>query len=254
MFSFCKKPDESESTSRMVDVGWLIDTDKASMIWDGPRKITRQSGRSTHAKGLSVCPGVVDHDARLFEVPCPVDINIGYRLENDQPMLVNLAGEQSTIRSKHLNQMCVLVNRNEWRHPNRPIFQFATPYIFLSDEPVWMNQLPAFYHYSQPPIPGVFIGGRLPIDIWPRGMMWAFEWFDISKPLILKRGEPWFYVMFETMDPSRKVRMMEAEMTPQLREYTNAIAGVTNYVNRTFSLFPLARERRPKTLLVPKVR
>ena len=38
------------------------------------------------------------------------------------------------------------------------------------------------------------------------------------------------------------------------REYTNAIAGVTNYVNRTFSLFPLARERRPKTLLVPKVR
>jgi hypothetical protein len=34
----------------------------------------------------------------------------------------------------------------------------------------------------------------------------------------------------------------------------NGIKSVTNYVNRTFSLFGLAQERRPKTLLVPKVR
>src|SRR5262245_15276755 len=98
------------------------------------------------------------------------------------------------------------------------------------------------------------IGGRLPIHIWPRHMMWAFEWMDPSQDLILRRGEPWFYVRFETQDPSRPVRLIEAEMTPELREHLNGLTGVTNYVNRTFSLFGTARERRPKTLLVPKSR
>ena len=62
----------------------------------------------------------------------------------------------------------------------------------------------------------MLIGGRLPIHIWPRQMMWAFEWFEPSKPLTLRRGEPWFYVRFETFDPTRPVRLFEAEMTPEL--------------------------------------
>ena len=75
-----------------------------------------------------------------------------------------------------------------------------------------------------------------------------------SRNLILRRGEPWFYVRFETEDPSRPVRLIEAEMTPQLKEYVGGLNAVTNYVNRTFSLFSTARERRPKRLLVPKQR
>lgn len=254
MFSFCKKPSESQSSGRMVDVGWLIDAEKSTLIWDGPRKISRPPERGTHAKSVNFCPATLDHDARLFEVPCPVDINIACQLEGEAPKLVNLSGDQSSIRTKHLTQLCHLVPRNEWRHPNRPVFQILTPYMFVTDEPVWMTQLPAFYHYASVPLPGVFIGGRFPIDVWPRGMMWAFEWFDTSKPLVLKRGDPWFYVNFETMDPSRRVRLIEAEMTPELRSYANSIAGVTNYVNRTFSLFSVARQRRPKTLLTPKQR
>ena len=147
-----------------------------------------------------------------------------------------------------------LVAPKEWRDPNRPILQLLTPYLFLADEPVYMTQLPPICHYRNPPWPGVLIGGRLPIHIWPRPMMWAFEWYDPKQELILRRGEPWFYVRFETEDPSRPVRLIEAEMTPQLKEYVGGLNAVTNYVNRTFSLFSTARERRPKRLLVPKQR
>ena len=73
-----------------------------------------------------------------------------------------------------------------------------------------------------------------------------------SWSLILRRGEPWFYVRFETFDPSRPVRLVEAEMTPELREYANAINGVTHFVRRTFSLFDTARSRRPRKLLVKR--
>ena len=43
-------------------------------------------------------------------------------------------------------------------------------------------------------------------------------------------------------------------MTPQLREYMQGVASVTNYVSRTYSLFETARSRRPKTLLIEKQR
>lgn len=253
MFAFCKKP-EGKEPGRVVDVGWLLDSEKATFIWDSPRKLSRPTGRTTHAKGVSFCPAVVDHEARIVEIPCPIDIQLRYKPSGDEPAVIDLAGDQSSIRGKHLGQMFVFVSRKEWRDPSRPILQFMTPYTFLADEPVMINQLPPFYHYPQTPWPGLLIGGRFPIDVWPRGLVWAFEWHDTSKDLIIKRGDPWFYAVFETVDPSRRVRLIEAEQTPALNEYMNGMKGVTNYVNRTFSLFNIARTRRPKTLLVPKIR
>jgi len=198
---------------------------------------------------------VLDHENRIFEVPCPIDVTLKFVIDDKkQPALVNAAGDQSAIRSRTLNQMVALIAQKEWRHPKRPIVQFMTPYLFLSDETVYMTQMPPFAHYRSPALPGVLIGGRLPIHIWPRPMMWAFEWYEPEKELTLRRGEPWFYCRFETEDPSRPVRLIEAEVTPQLREYIAGASAVTNYVNRTFSLFNTARERRPAKLLVAKQR
>jgi hypothetical protein len=205
---------------------------------------------------VSFCPAVIDHEARLFQVACPIDLHLRFRVDEKtkRPQFVNAAGDQSTIRGKTLGQLLKVVDHKEWRDPKRPLLQLVTPYLFLADEPVYMTQLPPFCHYRNPQWPGLMIGGRLPIHIWPRAMMWAFEWHDVKQDLILRRGEPWFYVRFEVEDPSRPVRLVEAEMTPQLKEYITGLNAVTNYVNRTFSLFSTARERRPATLLVPKQR
>ena len=253
MFAFCKKSEEKEP-GRIVDVGWVLDAEKGGFIWDAPRKLTRPTGRTMHAKGVSVCPAVIDHESRIYEVPCPIDIALRWQPKGDEPAFVTLSQEQSSIRPKNLTQMFVIVNKKEWRDPNRPIIQFMTPYFFVADESVFINQLPPFYSFAQNPWPGLLIGGRFPIDVWPRGLTWAFEWYDTSKDLVIRRGEPWFYVVFETPDPSRKIRLIEAENTPELKEYTAGLRGVTNYVSRTFSLFSTARERRPAKLLVPKVR
>ena len=112
--------------------------------------------------------------------------------------------------------------------------------------------MPPFMTFMKDPWPGVQIGGRFPIHIWPRHLTWAFEWYDTTKQLVLRRGVPWFYVRFEGEDPSRPTRLVEAEMTDALRGYVESISAVTNYVSRTFSLFETARSRRPRGLLVPK--
>ena len=178
MLSFLKR--HAKSVSRTVQVGWIIDTERAGFIWPAPQRVSRDDPPNLHAKSVRYCPAVLDHEARLFEIACPIDAHISFRLdkETNQMRLANGAGDQSPIRSKQLNQMLSLVSRKEWRDPSRPMLQITTPYIFLADEPVYMTQLPPFGHYFAKPWPGVMIAGRLPIHIWPRKMMWAFEWFD----------------------------------------------------------------------------
>lgn len=84
--------------------------------------------------------------------------------------------------------------------------------------------------------------------------MWAFEWHEPEKDIVLRRGEPLFYIQFEAEGPDRPVQVVEAERTPELAKYIEQIGGVVNYVNQTFALFKAAEAMRPAKLLVPKGR
>ena len=240
--------------SRAYEVGWLFHNEKSSVIWGAPEPV-RQQSQSQAVKSVGVCPAVIEFDRRHFVIPCPIDVHMRLAIGSDGTLNVsNMLGDKSPVRQGQLNQMLVFMPQNEWRHPQRPVIQVATPYLFVSDDPVTINQFPPFLHYGAAPRPGVQLCGRFPIDVWPRHIMWAFEWHDLSKDLILKRGEPWFYVRFEGGDPAAQVRLIEAEMTKDLESYLASITDVTNYVGQTFSLMKTARERRPAKLLTPKKR
>lgn len=241
---------EPARKSRVVEVGWLMKTAQAGFIWDEPRQFKREVQEPKNAKALQNCPSVVDYEARHIVVNCPIDLSI--RLVKDKegkPALQNMDGAQSAITGNHLAKLVHLNGPGQWRHPQRPLIQISTPYYFIADETCWMNQVAPSLTYRDPPWPGVFVGGRLPIHTWPRVMMWAFEWWDTTKPLTFKRGEPWFMCRFETDDPTRPIRLVEAEWTPQMTEFANGAEAVTNYVRRTFSLFKTAERRRPEKLI-----
>ena len=250
------QPESAEAAApRTYEVGWLFTDLKTSVIYDAPKPIRSDPAPGVAAKSVAFCPAVIEFDRRHFVIPCPIDVHLRMTIAPDGRInITNVLGDKSPTRQGSLNQMLVFMPQPEWRHPERPVIQIATPYLFVSDDPITINQFPPFLHYGAAPRPGVQLCGRFPIDVWPRHMMWAFEWHDIKKDLILKRGEPWFYVRFETPDPSAQVRLIEAEKTPELDAYVASITDVTNYVNRTFSLFKTARERRPEKLLVPKKR
>ncbi|MDP8994396.1 MAG: hypothetical protein M3N07_05335 [Pseudomonadota bacterium] len=250
------QPSEAQpGPSRTYEVGWLFHNEKSSVIWDAPRPARQDAPQTQAAKSVAFCPAVIEFDRRHFVIPCPVDIHLRLSVAPDGKLnMTNVLGETSPVRQATLGQMLVVMPQNEWRHPQRPVIQMATPYLFVSDDPVYINQFPPFLHYGQAPLPGVQLCGRFPIDVWPRHMMWALEWHDLSRDLVLKRGDPWFYVRFEGGDPSAQVRLFEAEKTPELESYLASITDVTNYVNRTFSLMKTARERRPEKLVFPKKR
>lgn len=234
-----------------VQVGWLIDQERSGVIYEPPRRLRAESS-SDHAKSAGRCPAIRELSARHWVVPAPFDLDVGFaRTSGGSATLVNRTGDRSAVRTSALEDVLVLVDEDEWRHPDRPLLQLALPYLFVADEPVYLSQVPPFADYNPRRLPGVTLAGRFPIDIWPRPLMWAFEWHDISADITIGRGDPLFYCGFEGNDPRRSIELVEVELTPDLRRYLDAISGAVNYVRQTFSLFEAAERIRPASLITP---
>ncbi|QQA42730.1 hypothetical protein [Pelagovum pacificum] len=235
-----------------VQVGWFLNSQKGGVIYSAPERVRGAERNRTHAKSASRCPAVINMESRYFLIRCPFDLNLEFVRDKDgKPALRNLNGNLSGIRGNKLREKVHVTAEHEWRYAGVPTIQVETPYVFISDEPVYMTQLSPFMHYTKTPIPGTIFGGRFPINVWPRPLMWAFEWHDLDKPLKINRGDPWFYAGFEGPSPDRSVTVTEVERTPELLDYMELISGAVNYVNQTFSLFEEAEKRRPETLLSP---
>ena len=246
---------EEGPRSGPVKVGWLLNEERGGVIYDAPAKVRSAEVNQRHAKSAARCPAILNLESRYVEVTCPFDLHLAFvRDEHGNPGLRNLLGKRSSVRAKKLASVLNVTNEDEWRYPDRPTIQLSLPYVFVSDDPVYLSQVAPFMHYRADPWPGTIFGGRFPIDIWPRPLMWAFEWHDTEKALKLSRGEPLFYCQFETMPPARPIQLIEAARTPELDSYLAHISGAVNFVNQTFSLFRTAEERRPRTLVVPKTR
>jgi hypothetical protein len=233
----------------------LQDPPESQLVFAPPRRLKSGSGPRSHAKSVTACPAVLGLENRLFEVVCPVDLTLEL-CETDfgETAVRNVDGPLSAVRDDALAHLVHVHARDEWRHPDRPMMQLRLPYVFVADEPVYMSQLPPFLHFAETPPPGLMIPGRFPINVWPRTLTWAFEWHETGKPLVLRRGTPLFYLMFEVFPQSRAVQLVEAERTPELEAYLREIQGVVNYVNQTFSLFREAEKLRPGRLVRPKER
>ncbi len=249
-----ERPEEGPGSGPLT-VGWFLTNDKGAIMYDAPERVSFRQTNKAHSKSASRCPAVIQLESRYFAVKCPFDIHIGFsRDDKGKATLVNRAGTASPIRSNKLGEVLTLVNETEWRYPDRPTIQLQLPYCFIADEMVYVTQLSAFMHYRADPLPGTIFGGRFPISVWPRPLMWAFEWHEPQKDIVLRRGEVLFYVQFEGADPARPIQVVEAEKTPELSAYMEKIGGVVNYVNQTFGLFKAAEAIRPKRLLTPRQR
>lgn len=235
-----------------VQVGWFLNERKGGIVYMPPERVRSVDMNKNHAKSASRCPAVINLESRYFVVRCPFDLNLAFTRDKDgKPALRNLNGDKSGIRANKLRDVLHLASEQEWRHEGVPTLQLKLPYVFIADEPVYISQVAPFMHFQKTPFPGTIFGGRFPINVWPRPLMWAFEWHDTDSPLKINRGDPLFYVGFETAPQDRSVVLSETEITPELTDYMDLISGAVNYVNQTFSLFEAAEAQRPATLVNP---
>ena len=197
------------------------------------------------------CPAVNQFESRYFEVTCPFDLRLRCEQNKDQFEIYSVP-EGTRLDEDLIKQNLSLMPKNTWREESKPVIQIECPYAFITDDEVFLTQLPPFLSFNYSYWPGTLISGRFNIQDWPRTLSWAFEWHDLSKDLILKRNKPWFYVFFESNNANDVFKLIEAEYTEELRNYKKSMHHTPRYVSNTFSLFKTAKERRPKKLLVEK--
>ena len=141
---------------------------------------------------------------------------------DDKFTLCLVAGDKKASLNK-IKKNLNLMRRDSWRNEERPVIQIECPYAFITDDDIYLTQLPQFLNFNSSYWPGTLIAGRFNITNRPRTLSWAFEWHDLSQDLILKRGKPWFYVFFESDNPEDTYKLVEAEYTNELRKFKNSI-------------------------------
>src|SRR5262245_65423402 len=108
-----RKPAERR---RVVEVGWMVDADKAGFIYEAPRQYQRNAPKPMSTKAVGFCPAVLDYEARIFEVPCPFDLHV--RLARDAEGNLQLQyprPHESTSNPKYISRLIVASHPRERR-------------------------------------------------------------------------------------------------------------------------------------------
>jgi len=239
------------SNESTVQVGWFVDAEFGDFVFPDPIPAKAKRGAPLSGRAVQACPAVNELERRLFEVRCPFHMDL--ELEQTKSGFDLFVVDKTTrIDTDIAAKFIKLMEPSIWRSKNVPVVQIFSPYIFFSDEEVFLQQLPPFLDQQFQKWPGLLIPGRFQITNWMRPLNWAFEWTDTSTPIRLKQGQPLYYVQFETSRPSQALKLVRAKITDEVKQFRKGASGAPKFVSNTFKLMDTAAKRRPEKLLVPE--
>jgi hypothetical protein len=203
-----------------------------------------------HSKNIMRCPAIIDLLRQYYVIHAPFDITL--KMTANGRLESTVSDEVSTIVPEAMREVTHFDPPDIWRYPDKPVVQIDTGLAFLSDTPnVYISLCMPFMHYTDWPV--VMFPGRFNIYDWPcRNLKFAIEWHKREKPLVIKRGEPWFYVSFQCEDPEAKYALVEAERTEKLENWKKSIEGTPRFIQDTRALMLMAHFRRPRKLIKRK--
>ena len=234
-------------------VGWLFAQDQSAVVYFPPKKLEWPTQAAPG--GVAECPAIHDLARHYYVVCSPFSIGLHCtRLVPGESFYYDVVPVEGhkTLSLKTLQTVLQVTPPSIWESPQRPTLQLMLPYVFISDESVYVEQTPAFFSPAAANWPLLVYPGRFPIDVWPRQVNFSFQWTDPGRDILIERGQPLFYLRFLPAQRDRKVRLVEAERTRELENFMSAVRDVTSVVDRSFSLLTRAAELRPPKLLVEK--
>lgn len=235
---------------RRVPVGWCCDREEAAFAFEPPRPVFSRRARPLSTRSVQNCPAVNDLERHLIEIPSPIGLRLRAVDEGASPeIFVVPAG--TTVEEHAIGDFLILEPPERWRDPRKPVLQIRLPFFLVTDEECWITQLTPFFEPAMRRWPGSVTAGRFPLHIWPRSLQWSFEWDDFSNDLVIKPGEPLCYILCCFTDPAARPELVEAELTPELKEYRAGMSEVGEITDDIPGVWAEAESRRPAILLTP---
>ena len=223
-------------TAHPVKIGWFVAVSEGAVVYPAPTRFHLDKDPSPSKRGWQSCPAVRNVTRGVFVVTSPFSLHLRFRRLNDAISFTPVYPATS-LSEERLSQMFRLEPRDSWRSDDTPVIQFPSPYVFVSDERVEVEQLmPAYGHVSS--LNWRLISGRFDIYGWQRPLNWAFEWDVSCGDLVIRMGDPLYWVKF--YDTCGAV-IESPNLTPirpseELQERMSSFSGVTGTQRGTAKL------------------
>jgi hypothetical protein len=155
------------------------------------------------------CPAFTNYYKNCYLIRCPFDLTI------------SLDPVTNSFRTNEFDQEFYdkyLVDRVDQNNIYR-MLSLRILYLFYSEHEVLMQQISPSMHKTELINNINIIHGEFDISKWIRPVEFSFEIVDKTKPLILKRGDPLFYIRFAT---NETVKLIRSPMTEELNYISSA--------------------------------
>jgi hypothetical protein len=210
-----------------VKIGWHLNAEKALAIYFPPERVSAEC--DVFKSVIAHCPAFQDFFKNTFVVRAPFDIE----LERDADGRLMHVQRKAALQMVNFDAVNEFIKISPPHHGRgRDLFQLTVPYSFVSDTPgVEVQMLPPFMHMTK--WPGLLMPGRFNIFDWPfRQLNFSFEWHDPSGQLIIKRGDPLYYVQFFA-PANTNFALVEVDTEhPKVRRALNSTREVTYLVHK----------------------
>jgi hypothetical protein len=135
------------------------------------------------------CPAFHDFYKNCFLIKSPLDLKITIDKQN---------GPRYITCHNYNQQFYDTFIAPRMENEDFPALSIMFPYLFFSNESLNIEQFHPFMHNSDLLNNVRVISGKFDISKWIRPIDYAFEIIDESKPIIIKRGDPLYYIRFST--------------------------------------------------------
>lgn len=168
------------------------------------------------------CPAFTDYYKNCFLVRAPFDIDIEVKKNNEGIKYFSLKNSTQEFCNSYI------VDRNKI-NSLFSMMSIEWGYVFYSEKSVFIEQIPAILHMHEADFLKniMLIQGTFDISKWYRPLHYAFEIIDDTKPIVIKRGDPLFYVRFRTDDKINLVYDID-------NVYADKVTRACGFVKRNF--------------------
>jgi len=108
---------------------------------------------------------------------------------------------------------------------DHPIVALNTSTVFLSDEDVWIEFVPPYYHLDPK---WRLMPGSFNICNWQRPVIPTFEMLE--NEITIKRGQPLAYIRFRSKDPQAVYILEKMARTDDIEHLVNSSVSLKNYM------------------------
>lgn len=172
----------------MTTVYWqFIDTPAQALelAYFDPELLLPEISKIRNSKYIK-CPAFLEYYKNTYLIRSPIDITITYN-----------KGQLSIYPQAQKFYDAYVTHRGHQIEENDPfLMSLIFQYLFIADKDCLIETIPAIFHDISTKIR--LIPGTFNINKWFRPIEFGFEFINENEPIVIKRGDPLFYVKFKT--------------------------------------------------------